>query len=774
MMAEPEAPPKLLIPDLVQRFWRRRHVFAVAFAAVLGLTLLALVVLPVRYLATGSVIIAEQEPNLTETQAAWAQKIGDPADLESQLLVIRSPRVLRLAMTAPGATDAAAEDCISNSHGLLFGSTARCEQLKTDSAAFVDYVQNRYAIGAVGRSRVINISYSSGIPQVAQTMANALTTSFLDDQRAAGSNSREAAASWLRQELGRLDRELKETDEKIQSFRRTKGLMRGATAPISSERLTSISQQLSAAEAARADAAARLKEVKAAQAQGSNDVPAVLASRTVADLKQQLTSIGAQYASLSNQLGPRHPSLLALEREQASIKQRLADEVASVAASLQKTYDTNDALVGSLRKQMDSIKAEVGSATSDEASIESMVRAAEIKRQQYSDLYRRASELETERRVLLGSTRLVSLAELPTVPFFPKKLPFLAAGSTLAVLLAVVAVLLSEHLVPVRTTPGPPRLEPAEAPPPPVESVATSPAPAVLGAEPTIGDILAPFQARSPEPSPPPSPPPADESRSELAAVIGARVLASLPSLQPGSSESPIHAILSGRPASALGRALESAMHDRSCLDALARLAAELKLAPTSHRQVIVTSAAAGQGATLLTLALARFAAGAGCRVLAIECNLMHPTFHEVLPAAQGAGLLAVLRGDATPQDAVAATGIRNLDVIAAGAAASGQTGWLLRQDISGLLDWARSYDVVLIDGPPSAFLADARVPVSQVDGALICVRPGRSSIGQIVAASSAIRSLGGTVLGLAMNDPGVDEFDRDGVTSMNQLDRVG
>ena len=157
-MAEPEAPPKLLIPDLVQRFWRRRHVFAVAFAAVLGLTLLALVVLPVRYLATGSVIIAEQEPNLTETQAAWAQKIGDPADLESQLLVIRSPRVLRLAMTAPGATDAAAEDCISNSHGLLFGSTARCEQLKTDSAAFVDYVQNRYAIGAVGRSRVINIS----------------------------------------------------------------------------------------------------------------------------------------------------------------------------------------------------------------------------------------------------------------------------------------------------------------------------------------------------------------------------------------------------------------------------------------------------------------------------------------------------------------------------------------------------------------------------------------------------------------------------------------
>ncbi len=774
MMADPELSPKLFLPDLMQRFWRRRQVFATAFAVVFGLTLLSLILLPVRYLATGSVIVAEQEPNLTESQAAWVQKIGDPADLESQLLVIRSPRVLRLAMAAPGAADAAVEDCISNSSGLLFGSAARCERLRQDSAAFIEYIQNRYSVGAVGRSRVINISYSSGIPHVAQAMANALTTAFLEDQRAAGSNSREAAASWLREQLGELDRDLKDTDEKIQSFRRTKGLMRGANAPISSERLTSISQQLSTAEAARADAAARLKEVKAGQAQGlqgASDVPAVLASRTVADLKQQLTSIGAQYASLSNLLGPRHPSLLALEREQASIKQRLADEIASIAASLQKAYDTNDALVVSLKKQMDSIKTEVGSATSDEASIESMVRAADIKRQQYSNLYRRASELETERRVLLGSTRLVSLAELPTTPFFPKKLPFLAAGSTLAVLLAVAAVLLSEHLVPISTTPSPPRYELDQRRTTIGDSAAASPALAPLGAEPAMGDILASVPAGPEAP-----PPPTDESSSELAAVIGAPVLASLPSLHSEHPESPIHAILKGRPASALGRAFEAVRHDRGYQEALARLATALKLAPRSHRQVIVASAEAGQGNTLLTLALARHVAGMGCRVLAVECNLIRPAFHEVFPAARGPGLLAALRGEAAPQDAVTATGIPNLDAMAAGASASRQTSWLLREEMSGLLDWARSYDVVLIDGPPPAFLADARVLATKADGALLCVRSGRSSVGQIVAAASAIRTLGGNILGLAMNaSEGAEAgFDQGDVGTVGQLDRAG
>ena len=436
--------------DLLQRLWLHRRLFAAVFFATFGLAVLALIVIPVRYLATGSVIVAEQEFGNNNASAVWAQKIGDPADLESQLLVIRSPRVMRLAMTLSGVIDAATEECRRSVGG------DSCDRLKSDSAAFIDYVQTRYSVGAVGRSRVINISYQSALPDVAQTMANALTSAFLDDQRTASSNSRELAASWLWQELNQLDSQLRDADIKIQAFRRDKGLMRGATAPISSERLTSISQQLSVAEAARADAAARLQEIKANQSRSAGDAPAVLSSRSIADLKQQLTVISAQLASQGNVLGPKHPSLRALERERALVEQRLSSEVTSIAASTQKAFDANDALVTSLKKQMDSVKTEVGYATSNEASIESMVRGAEIKRQQYADLYKRASELETERRVLLGSTRLVSLAELPNKPFFPKKIPFIAAGATIGLLLAFAAVLLSDRFRPADAYAGAP------------------------------------------------------------------------------------------------------------------------------------------------------------------------------------------------------------------------------------------------------------------------------------------------------------------------------
>src|ERR1700750_2542386 len=110
----------------IDRLWRKRRVFLVVFLAIVGAPVAALAVLPVRYLATASVIVAEQEPGVSNTSPAWAQKIGDPADLESQLLVIRSPRLLRKVMDAPGVIPAVVAECERG--GFLFGSAERCQK----------------------------------------------------------------------------------------------------------------------------------------------------------------------------------------------------------------------------------------------------------------------------------------------------------------------------------------------------------------------------------------------------------------------------------------------------------------------------------------------------------------------------------------------------------------------------------------------------------------------------------------------------------------------
>ncbi|MGM4916822.1 nucleotide-binding protein [Tardiphaga sp. 813_E8_N1_3] len=722
------------------RVWRNRSLFGAVFLGVMILTVIALVVLPVRYLATGSVIVAEQEPSNSNASAAWAQKIGDPADVESQLLIARSPRVMRLAMQQPGVTEAAIEECQSRS------SSSTCEKMRTDTAALIDYVSGNFAIGAVGRSRVINISYTSSIPEVAQKMANALTNAFLDEQRTSGASSREVAASYLWKEAKQLDAELRDADAKIQAFRRNKGLMRGSLAPISSERLSSISQQLSTAETARADALARLQEIKANQARAV-DSPSVLSNRSIADLKQQLTVVTAQLASQANVLGPRHPSLRALEQEQSAIKERMATEVASIAASAQKAFDANDALVNALRKQMDAVKAEVGSATSDEASIESMVRSTEIKRQQYADLYKRASELETERRVLIGNTRLVSLAELPTKPFFPKKIPFLAAGGTLGLLLAFVAAFFGDRV----NLAGLSRLRTATIRPVRAAAPAAA-APAAVTAPVAVAAPVAPAPVQATAPVAPRPGPPLPTSSSELAVVTGAPVLARLPTVKRDPSESPIGAILTAQSGASLARALPLALQDRHYQDALRDLATGLLASndARTRRKILVASPTTAEGKTFLTLTLAQYLATAGRSVLVIECDFGAPKFETALGLRSSLGLQGILRGDITPREAVVRTATPNLDVIPAGPF-SASAELLMRKPLGDLLLWSQIYDVVLIDAPSPGIQTDLGVLARQVDGVLLCMRSGRSSIGQAVATSSAIRVAGGNVFGIAV-----------------------
>lgn len=719
------------------KVWRNRSLFGAVFLGVMILTVIALIVLPVRYLATGSVIVAEQEPSNSNASAAWAQKIGDPADVESQLLIARSPRVMRLAMQQPGVTEAAIEECQSRS------SSSTCEKMQTDATALIDYVSGNFAIGAVGRSRVINISYTSSMPEVAQKMANALTNAFLDEQRTSGASSREIAASYLWKEAKQLDIELRDADAKIQAFRRNKGLMRGSLAPISSERLSSISQQLSTAETARADALARLQEIKANQARAV-DSPSVLSNRSIADLKQQLTVVTAQLASQANVLGPRHPSLRALEQEQSAIKERMATEVASIAASAQKAFDANDALVNALRKQMDAVKAEVGSATSDEASIESMVRSTEIKRQQYADLYKRASELETERRVLIGNTRLVSLAELPTKPFFPKKIPFLAAGGTLGLLLAFVAAFFGDRV----NLAGLSRLRTATIRPTRAAAPAPTPEPVAV-----VAPVAPPTPVQATAPvAPRPGPPPAAALSSELAVVTGAPILARLPTVKRDPSESPIGAILTAQSGVSLARALPLALQDRHYQDALRDLATGLLASndARTRRKILVASPATAEGKTFLTLSLAQHLATAGRSVLVIECDFGAPKFEAALGLRSSVGLQGILRGDVTPREAVVRTATPNLDAISAGPfSASGEL--LMRKPLGDLLLWSQIYDVVLIDAPSPGIQTDLGVLARQVDGVLLCMRSGRSSIGQAVATSSAIRVAGGNVFGIAV-----------------------
>jgi Mrp family chromosome partitioning ATPase len=192
---------------VTRRLWRRRRVFTSVFLLLLLSGATATFLLSPVFYAFGTVVIGDQESS--STSAAWAQRLGDPADLESQLLIARSRRMLRLALARPGMTETAIRDCYASMKPrILIRQRVDCSKLEPDGQELVEYVEGRYTVKAVGRSRVIAMGYESALPDAASIMANGLLITYLEDQRAENARSRETTAAWLLKESRRLEGEL--------------------------------------------------------------------------------------------------------------------------------------------------------------------------------------------------------------------------------------------------------------------------------------------------------------------------------------------------------------------------------------------------------------------------------------------------------------------------------------------------------------------------------------------------------------------------------------
>lgn len=689
-----------LAGDLFERFEplrilsRHLKLFAFVFCSIVALAIAAYVVMPVRYVATGTVLVGDPDPGVSQTAPGDSLKVGDPADMESQLIIVRSQNVMRRALASPKAQDALKAECAATGGAGLDGN---CTNLAERMDRLIDYVSTRYSVGSVGRSRIINISYTSSQPRVASEMANALIDAFLYEQRETASTGRQTAADWLQKEADSLDAEIRTLDKQIADYRSSKGLVRGASAPVNSERLTGISQQLAAAQAVQANATAKLKEITDAGLGGSANATSVLENRTIGDLKQTITEVDSQLANTETTLGPAHPRLKALNDQLRTLNGRLAAEIDRLTRNARKQYDTATERVAVLTGQLEAAKAEVATAVDGEGDIEDIVRKVEIKRRQYVDLASRVNELEVERRVRSGNVRLVSEADVPLKPFFPKKIPFTAAGLTLGLLLGSVAAFLAEKLAPgVSASAGLSR----DVPPASRET-----------------------QTRSREgvrPAP----------RSPRQKV---QFIAAVPYVQASNNRG-----YTGHP---MRPALDSAAADPNMQKALAnldRLVGGKASGTGLGNVVLITSPSIGSGKTFTSAALARSMAAAGKSVLVIDCNQMRPAISDVLgvPASSGRAL-------AGAQDLVLKSPFPGLDIVPSGHARlilPPDYGWEHR--FTDLLAWATvRYTHILLDGPSVEFPASHRL-VNHADKVLVCARNDELNSEAIVATIAGILSV--------------------------------
>lgn len=228
----------------------------------------------------------------------------------------------------------------------------------------------------------------------------------------------------------------------------------------------------------------------------------------------------------------------------------------------------------------------------------------------------------------------------------------------------------------------------------------------------------------------------------EVEGVLGAPVLTVLPQVRGGELRN-VHRMIVKYQKSGFSEAIRTA---RSGLR-LANL--DLQRTPV----VMVTSSLAGEGkstvATNLALAQARVA-----NTLLIECDIRRPNHARLFGQPDNTpGLTDCLKKGMKPEECVFKPRGSNLDCLSAGRLRDAPLELLLSKDFGLLLDRMRlHYDMIIIDTPPVALVADGLTLAEQADGIVLTVKAHATSRRLVRRTVQRLRRVKTPIIGIVLN----------------------
>ena len=157
-------------------------------------------------------------------------------------------------------------------------------------------------------------------------------------------------------------------------------------------------------------------------------------------------------------------------------------------------------------------------------------------------------------------------------------------------------------------------------------------------------------------------------------------------------------------------------------------------------KSLLVTSAAPGEGKTLVSCNLAIALAQSGRRVILVDADMRRPRVHSIFAQAQAPGLSNVLVGDARPSAAVQETGIPGLSLLTSGMPPPNPPELLGSRRFNALLAaLVNEYDWVVLDSPPVIAVTDATLLADRVSRVVVVIAAEMTST---PVAKRAVRQL--------------------------------
>jgi len=170
-------------------------------------------------------------------------------------------------------------------------------------------------------------------------------------------------------------------------------------------------------------------------------------------------------------------------------------------------------------------------------------------------------------------------------------------------------------------------------------------------------------------------------------------------------------------------------------------------------RTILVTSTAPGEGKSTTAANLAIVFAQQGKKALIVDTDLRNPTVHYTFRIANTFGLTNVLTKQATLNEAIQMTPIKDVFVLTCGPIPPNPAELIGSESMTQFIQNAsEQFDIVIFDTPPVLAVTDAQILANKVDGSILVFSSGDTNIDAAVKTKEVLMNAKSKLLGAVLN----------------------
>ncbi|MCG8441395.1 MAG: AAA family ATPase [Caulobacterales bacterium] len=434
------------LQSVIVAFRRRLDVFIMGFFAVLVVALAVIFQLTPRYTATAQILIDPRQKEVLDFEAVLSGLPPDSAVVDTEVEILRSEALARkvsqrLGLQAdpefnPDLREPGRLGRWASAVTGLFGGVARAAGATGDAGALTpaeaeaDALEATYRVVGerlrarrVGLTYLIELGFETETPAKAAAVANAFAEAYIERQLEAKFDATRRANDWLSERLGALRAEVESAERQVEAYRAEAGLIAAEGSTLVEAQITDISTQLVEARADLTEKQARLSSVQGRLSRGE-DLEAIgeaLASDVVRDLRRQQAEVVRRRAELESELGPRHPTMVSVNRELSDLEAQIDAEVRRIVRNLENEVAIMRGRVSSLERSLGEAESEMLQSNRALVRLRELERGAEASRALYESFLNRFKQTSEQEGIEEADAQIVSQASVPREPSFPRR-----------------------------------------------------------------------------------------------------------------------------------------------------------------------------------------------------------------------------------------------------------------------------------------------------------------------------------------------------------------